>query len=96
MHTQNVNVKTAGEETAGRWGKNTSAEKGGTEMPDSVSAGQKYTGFFGRVLRAIDSADYDVACEQEACHHYGDPFTRINHFTTWISGFVSAFHSHLS
>jgi hypothetical protein len=22
MHTQNVNVKTAGEETAGRWGKN--------------------------------------------------------------------------
>jgi hypothetical protein len=95
MHTQNVNsnVKVAAQETAGRCDENMSAEKGADERPDSLSAGMKLTVIFGWVRRAMDRADYDVACEQEACHHYGDPFTRLNHFTIWTCGFIFAFAS---
>ncbi len=86
MHTHNVNVKTAAQETAGRWGKNTSVHhKAVTKSP------------FRRLLAAArDAADYSVACEQEASHHYGHTFTRLDHAVTWFSGFISGFRTHLS
>jgi hypothetical protein len=87
MHTQNVNsnVKVAGEETAGRWGENTSVH----HVVITKSPVRRL------LADALDAADYSVACEQEACHHYGDRFTRMNHVTTWISGFLTVFHIHL-
>jgi len=84
MHTQTV--KTAAQESSRKMGGTTSAHHEATAKAP----------FRCLLAVSLDAADYSVACEMEACEHYGAPFTRFGHLVTWCSGFLSVFHTHLS
>lgn len=45
-------------------------------------------GFISRLKYALDKADYSVACDMEACQHYGEPMGLFGAFRCWFQGFA--------
>jgi len=76
MHTRNVNVSTAAQESSRKIG-------GEYVVLSALAARIKRP-----LVRAIDKAQFHAAMAIEAHAHYGEPFTRLDLCRYLIEGFV--------
>ncbi|BCU50902.1 Uncharacterised protein [Citrobacter amalonaticus] len=76
MHTRNVNVRTAAQESSRKIG-GKSIFLAALAMPVTR-----------RIARATDKARFHAAMAEEAHAHYGEPFTPLDLCRNLIEGFV--------